>query len=99
MLRVELLLGGLCIELRLLNFRRQVGGGGGGILGLGLIVAALILLRGGGQITIFEDREQLAGADVAPAIDQKFLDRRADLRNNRRLRDREQHCIGGYFLL
>src|SRR5439155_23226044 len=73
LLRVELLLGGLCIELRLLNVRPQVGGSGGCILGLGLLVPALILLPSRGQISVSDHRARLSRAEGGPASDEKVL--------------------------
>src|SRR5947208_10535623 len=68
LLGVELLIGGLCFELRLLNFLWQVRGRGGGILRLGLIVRAFILLCGGGEVSVLKHGEQLPDTYVAPAI-------------------------------
>ena len=68
-------------------------------LRLRLLEGALVLLRRRRQVAVLKHRQQLPVAHMAPAIDQEFLHRRADLRRNRRLLDRKQHRIGRDFLL
>ena len=89
----------LRITLRLLDLFRQSGGGRDRIRGLRLIVCSLIVLSGGGQVAILQRSEQLSGMNLAAAIDIERFDRRADLRNNRRLRERVQDGFGRHCLL
>ena len=75
----------LRIPLRLLDLFRQSGGGRDRIRGLRLVVRSLIVLSSGSQVAILQGREQLPGMNLAAAIDIERFNRRADLRNNRRL--------------
>ena len=99
LLRIEGLLRSLGVELSFLYFLRKIGCGGCGVCGFGLVICALIFLRGGGEVAVFENRQQLSLSHMTAAIHQKFLHRRADLRHDRRLRDREQDCIRRDLLL
>jgi hypothetical protein len=96
---VELLLGGVFVELSLLHFLRKIGGGGLSVSGLGLIVRTLIFLRDRREITVLEHCQQLSGVDAASAIHQKLLHGRADLRYQRRLRKRKKYGVRGDSLL
>ncbi len=102
---IKLLLGFQCylrrlrIALRLLDLFRQSGCGRDRIRGLRLIVCSLIVLSGGGQVAILQRGEQLSGTNFTAAIDIERFDRRADLRNNRRLRERVQDGFGRHCLL
>src|SRR6476659_283281 len=98
LLRVELLPCSLRIELGLLNLLRQIGGSGGFIRCLCLIVGALVFLRGGGEIAVFQNSQQLSCTNAASAIDQKLLYGSADLRNDGGLRYGEKHRVSGELL-
>ena len=78
-LRVESLLGLLCIGFGLLNFFGQAGGGGGLVAGLSLLVRALGVLRSRRKIAVFQYRQQLPLAHRAATLHQEFLYRGGDL--------------------
>src|ERR1019366_5471694 len=102
---VELLFGlqrqlrGLSVALRLLNLFRQSGRGRDRIGSLRLIVGTLIILSGRSQVVAFQFGEQLSFMNLAAAIHVERFDRRADLGNNRRLRQRKQNGFGRHRLL
>src|SRR4030081_3929619 len=99
LLRFQRYLRRLRITLRLLDLFRQSGGGRDRIRGLRLIVCSLIVLSSGRQVAILQCREQLPGMNFAAAIDIERFNRRADLRNNRRLGLRVQDSFGRHRLL
>ena len=76
--QVEICLGLREIEFGLLHVFGNLRFGCGGIGGLGGFVCALVILRGGGEIAVFEDGEQLALFHLCSALDVEILDRRAD---------------------
>ena len=89
----------LRVALCFLNLFRQSGRGRDRVGGLRLIVGSLIVLSGGGQVAAFQFGEQLSFMNLAAAIHVERFDRRADLGNNRRLRQRKQNGFGRHRLL
>ncbi len=64
---------GLRVGLRFDHLLGNGGGGGAAVVGFGLVELAFAFLRGGGQIAIFEQGEELAFAHVVAAIDVEGL--------------------------
>ena len=87
-------LGRLRVELSFLDFLRQSGGRGGFVRGLGLVVGALVLLGRGCEVVVLEHGQQLAFAHLAATLDVEGFHRRADLRSDRRLLQREENGFG-----
>ena len=61
-----------------------------------MLVLSLALHGAGGEVTVFENGEQLPGTNVIPPIDVKLSDGSGDLGHYRRLVQRKQDGLGGY---